>query len=86
MENPLIKYKGAIEVAKKKPKGMVLSYENVLAEVAEYAAHLEAENERLESDIKHLRTMLKGAYMIVNTDDVPVGKWLNEARKALGGE
>jgi len=45
--NPLEKYKHAIEVAKKKPKGMMLSYKNVLAEVADYAAQLEAENKQL---------------------------------------
>ena len=45
---PLIKYEKAIEVAKNKPKGMVLSYENVLADIVIYAEQLEAEIELIK--------------------------------------
>jgi len=78
MTTPLEKYKLTIESAEKKPRGAVLSSANILADIAQYAKQLEAENETLIAVIKCGATM--GAIA-----DNYLYNWLNNF-EAIGGE
>jgi len=85
--NPLIKYKKAIEVVKSKPKGMVLSYENVLADVADYAVQLEERVRELEEELGEIQQIASSRGLdSQNTYDSVLEDIEDRCLKALKGK